>query len=88
MKTAEEDAALCEAAGPCHKTQALVSVPGVGVLNWLTLRPARGRSRARTQTGPVQSHRKKNPPVSPPPDWMHTLTALWLCIAEGAWRAV
>lgn len=37
MKTAEEDAALCEVAGLCHNTQALVSVSGVGVLNLLTL---------------------------------------------------
>lgn len=36
-KTAEKDAALCEVAGLCHKTLALVSVSGLGVLNFLTL---------------------------------------------------
>lgn len=46
MKTAEEDAALCELAGLCHKAQALVSVSGVSALNLLTLWPERGRSQA------------------------------------------
>lgn len=39
MKTAEKDAALCEVAGLCHKTLALVSVSGASALNLLTLRP-------------------------------------------------
>lgn len=69
-----------------QKHEALVSVSGVGVLNLLTLRA--GVRRGHRQTVPVHSHRRKNLPLSPLPDWMRTLTALWLCIPEGVWHGI
>lgn len=52
----------------------------------LTQSPGLGRSQARIQAGPAQKSGRT--PVSLHPYWMHTLTALWLCIPEGLWHEV
>lgn len=52
----------------------------------LTQSPGLGRSQVRIQAGPAQKSGRT--PVSLHPYWMHTLTALWLCIPEGLWHEV
>lgn len=61
LKTSEEDGALCEVAGLCHKTQALVSVSRVGVLNLLTLWPEWRRSQCKDTSRTCTESREEEP---------------------------
>lgn len=57
---------------------------GLAELAHFAARVRRGHGR----TGSVQSHGRKNLSVSPLPNWMRTLTALWLCIPWGGWYGI
>ena len=85
MKTYLRDATLWEVAELCHKAYAFVFQ---GCSCWTCSPFDQSEGGAKIQTGPVHGHRKKSLWLSPPQNWMHTLTALWPYIPEGAWHGV